>query len=130
VGTNDTLNVIRRDVRPLPIDPDTLAKLRRGFATAAARATSTNYRPDLIPDVQPVIAEIRIDDRNRLWVRGTDTPRRTPTFDVFDSNGVAALKVQSAVPFIGVPIVVGTSAFGVVLDADDIPFIVRAVLRP
>jgi hypothetical protein len=83
----------------------------------------------MIPEVQPVISEIRIDDKRQLWVRITDTPRQAPTFDVFDSVGAAVLKVQSSVAFVGVPIVVGTVAFGVVLDADDVPFIVRAALR-
>ena len=76
-----------------------------------------------------MIAAVAVDDEGRLWVRRTDTPVNAPQFDLYDRNGVALGIVQGRGRIIGVPRVVGNRVYYVELDPDDVPFIVRAVIR-
>lgn len=129
IGTPDTVSVVQRNVAPLPLPRDTLQKTIDGFARAAAQYGKSDFTPDAVPRVQPVIAAIAVDDRNRLWVRRTDTPAAAPRFDLYDATGRELGTVQSRARVIGIPLVVGDVAYAIVLDADDVPVVVRARLR-
>jgi hypothetical protein len=128
-GSLDTLVTVERQVRARPIPRDTLRKEIEGLEAAARQYGESSFRAGDLPSTLPVIEAIAIDDAGRLWIRPTDTPAHAPQFDLFDTEGRELGTVTSRVPFIGIPIVVGDLAYGIVRDADDVPFIVRARLR-
>ena len=129
VGRNDTLITIKRDAPALPIPRDSLDKVIAGFTRAAARASRSNFSPDLIPRYQPVLAAIAVDDQGKLLVRRTDTPPLAPFFDLFDGDGTALGTIQGKGRIVGIPLIVANRAYAVVLDEDDVPFVVRAAIR-
>jgi hypothetical protein len=127
-GSLDTLVTVERQVRARAISRDTLRKTIQGIEAAARRYGESSFRAGDLPSTLPVIEAVAVDDQGRLWIRRTDTPARAPQFDLFDTDGRELGTVRSRVPFIGVPIVVGDLAYGIVRDADDVPFVVRARL--
>ena len=79
----------------------------------------------LIPDVQPAVIGIKVDDGGRVWLR---TPDSSGTrFDLFTRSGehlaevVTSLRLQSFAPLA----IRGDTLLGVIVDDDDVPVIVR-----
>ncbi|HEX9565704.1 MAG TPA: hypothetical protein VF981_17115, partial [Gemmatimonadaceae bacterium] len=89
----------------------------------------SNFSPDLSPRYQPVLAAIAVDDQGKLLVRRTDTPPLAPFFDLFDGDGTALGTIQGKGRIVGIPLIVANRAYAVVLDEDDVPFVVRAAIR-
>ncbi len=80
-----------------------------------------------IPKTKPMIDRLNVDPEGRLWVRHTDA-RGAIVFDVFGADGrhlataeLGALKVSVYAPFT----VAGNQVYAVVLDEDDVPWVVR-----
>lgn len=128
-GSSDTLAVVQKAVRAPRIPADTLRKTIEGIRGAERNYGPSSYRDGDLPSTWPVIAAIAVDDQGRLWIRRTETPAREPRFDLFDPSGRELGTVTSRVPFEGIPIVVGDLAYGIVRDADDVPYVVRARIR-
>jgi hypothetical protein len=128
-GSLDTLVTVERQVPARPVPRDTLRKEIRGLEAAARRYGESSFRPGDLPSTLPVIEAIAIDDQGRLWIRRTDTPPREPRFDLYDAEGRELGTVASRVPFLGIPVVLGDLAYGIVRDADDLPYVVRARIR-
>jgi hypothetical protein len=101
----------------------------RSFARATYEDGS-KFDKSAVPRVQPVIDQIAVDADGRVWIRRTDTPESAPGFDVFDEAGRAVMTVSTTQRWQRIPIVRNGFAYGVVLDADDVPHIVKAQLRP
>ncbi|HEX7118412.1 MAG TPA: hypothetical protein VF212_06470 [Longimicrobiales bacterium] len=84
-----------------------------------------------IPDVKPAVTSIFLSDEGRLWAE-TPAPDSLRRYDVYDADGryvgsaVAALDVFRWVP----PIVRGDRFWAIVTDEFNVPYIVRARIRP
>lgn len=127
--SSDTLSMVRKSVRAPRIPEDALRKTIESIRATERNYGPSNYRDGDLPSTWPVIAAIAVDDQSRLWIRRTDTSAREPGFDLFDPSGREQGTVTSRVPWEGIPIVVGDVAYGIVRDADDVPYVVRARIR-
>jgi hypothetical protein len=123
VGAPDTLHAIRLNV-PAPAIPDSGQQRLRALLSRA-----TNIADITVPTKQPVIADIRVDAANRLWVRRTDTPIDAPSFDLYDPQGKSLGIVTTTLRWHRIPLGVGEHAYGVVTGDDDVQYVVRARLR-
>jgi hypothetical protein len=127
VGRPETLHVVRQSVPPAVVPAAVRDSAIKSYRTMIARSSSSNFDPDAIPKVHPVIATIRADDANRLWVRRVAvTPRAAMAFDLYDPRGKPLATVQTTLRWTGIPLVAGDHAYGVVIDDDDVQHVVRA----
>ncbi len=127
-GHSDTLYRVAKPLKG-PLVPDSARKLETMRLARASFEDGTKFDPTSIPRVQPVIESIAVDAVGRVWVRRTDTPATSPSFDVFDSMGRALLTVQSSARWRGIPLLHSGFAYGIISDEDDVQHIVKARLR-
>jgi sugar lactone lactonase YvrE len=130
VESGDTLATIGYDRPRLPVPQgsrDSAVARIRGLADSMGASM-----PDfsLIPEFQPAVTGVKVDDRDRVWLR---VPHPTETrYDLFDRTGRQLAEV--AVPFRIYPYaplaVRGDTLLAVVLDEDDVPTILRLHLAP
>lgn len=131
LGPGDTALRVTRDVSPPPV-----TSAEREAAIARARENFKAYpnaRLDFsrIPRVKPVIAAMHVDEAGRLWVRRTDTDTLRAVFDVFDQSGrhVATAEGRMRFRFGIAPVVRGDAFYAIVLDEDDVQYVIRARIR-
>lgn len=82
-----------------------------------------------IPATKPAISGIFTDDLGRLWVQRTQTGAGTSEFDVWDSRGrqVASARLNFRVKMdLLSPFVTGDHLYAVIVDEDDVQYVVRA----
>ncbi len=131
IERGDTVRRITMDARPVPV-----SKAERDSAVDRAKAFFTKMgapEPDYsrIPTSKPVIATIDVDDSGRLWVRRTTADPRLTTFDLWEEG---ATRPQTVVapwrlsPYFH-PVIRGDTLLTWALDEDDVPFVVRGVLK-
>jgi hypothetical protein len=129
VGRGDTLQVIRGKAAPIPVTSS-----ERDSAVAAAKAlfVRSHFDPGIVsagdvPPAKPVIIGLTLDDQNRLWVRLTSAIKGHTRFDVYDAKGAAigTIDLPAAIKDGPSLLIRGDRLFGVVLDADDVPSVVR-----
>lgn len=125
----DTQQVIRGRAEPIPV---TVAE--RDSAVAAAKALFAKSGTDAteisgadVPRTKPVVIGLTLDDQNRLWVRLTSAIRGHTRYDVYNARGMAVGTIDLPALINQGPNVLirGDKAYGVVLDADDVPSVVR-----
>lgn len=127
----DTVLRITAPTQPVPV--------KEAERQAAIEPIRKAYReigqpePDYnrIPRVKPAIDQIDVDNTGRLWVRRTTTDTTRTTFDIWDDRGrqlatvVAPWKVGSHYR----PLIRGDTMYTVIVDENDVPVVVRAVIR-
>ena len=122
-GAKDTIRV----TRSVPRVPVTRSERDSIVASFEAKGP-TGYDYGRIPQHKPAINRITIDGEGRPWVRRTDA-RGAVSFDVFSSDGrfIATAELGPGVRNPGAaPFVVrGRTVYTVLLDEDDIPYVVR-----
>lgn len=86
---------------------------------------------DRIPRVKPAIDNIDVDNSGRLWVRRVTRDPVNTTFDVWDDRGrmVAAVAAPWRVAAHYRPLIRGDTMYTIVTDENDVPVVVRAVIR-
>ena len=80
-----------------------------------------------VPLVRPIVIGLTIDDQGRLWVRLTPTVKGHTRYDVYNAKGAEIGTVDLPVALNQGPNVLirGDKLYGVVLDEDDVPSVVR-----
>ena len=130
LSRGDTVLQVRRDVGRVTISREeydtALERIRKLFAGGA-------NEPDysLIPRVKPPIENLDVDDRGRLWVRRAATDTTRTHFDVWNEEGrlVASVEAPFRLAPEWHPVFRGDTLYAVVRDEDDVPYVIRAVLR-
>jgi hypothetical protein len=128
LGRGDTLQVIRGKAAPIPV-----TATERDSAVASAKALFVRSHldpaivsPGDIPPVKPVIISLLLDDQNRLWVRLTSAVKGHTRYDVYDAKGAEVGTIDLTAAIREEPVLIrGNKLYAVVLDADDVPSVVR-----
>jgi len=131
VESGDTTRRVVMDAGTIPV-----SKAERDSAVDGIRKFFTKMgapEPDYgrIPGVKPMIATIDVDDRGRLWVRRTSADSRRTSVDLWEERATRPTAVTlpwRLSPYFH-PIIRGDTVLTSVLDEDDVPFIVRAVIK-
>lgn len=127
----DTVRRVTLEAGTIPV-----SKPERDSAIARVRAFFKEMgapEPDYgrIPNVKPAIETIDVDDRGRLWVRRSTSDSRRTTFDVWEERAtrpntvIAPWRLSPYFP----PVFRGDTLLTVALDEDDVPSVVRGVVR-
>lgn len=84
-----------------------------------------------IPRVKPAIDNIDVDNSGRLWVRRVIPDTTRTTFDLWDDRGrmVATVVAPWRVASYSRPLIRGDTLYTIVTDENDVPFVVRAVIK-
>lgn len=83
-----------------------------------------------IPRVKPVIDNIDVDDSGRLWVRRVMQDTTRTTFDLWDEGRmIATLTAPWRVAPHYRPLIRGDTLYTIVTDENDVPVVVRAVIK-
>jgi hypothetical protein len=123
----DTIRIIRKDQPPVPVPQaerdsaiDALKKMAQGAPFDEGR----------IPQVKPMLERVLVSDSGYIWVITTDQSPTGTAFDVFDPEGRYLGRVTT-------PLHIGPyrpksplllrrgKMWGVVVDDDDVPSVVR-----
>lgn len=122
----DTLLLFESARRPLPV-----SAAERDSAIAVLREVAGRELDwSQIPAEKPIVQALHLDDRGRVWVRVAAADALV-TFDVFKSDGryegtaIADLRIPS-----WEPVIRGDVVYTVVTDELDVPYVVRARIRP
>ena len=120
-----------------PLQPVSAAD--RDSAMAELRARLEERLPSVpslggsrVPATKPPAYGLSLDDRDRLWVRVTDSAADSTIYDVFNRDGGYAetvslrFRVDVAIP----PVVRGDTLWAVATDDLEVQYVVRATLRP
>ena len=86
----------------------------------------------LIPRVKPALQAIDVDGSGRLWVRATTNDTTRTVFDVWDGTTGRQLATVTApwrIPSAWRPLIRGDTMHAVVLEENEVPVVVRAVIR-
>lgn len=131
LGRGDTAQRIERTVEPPPVSgaerDEAIARIRETFRDFPGVQLDFSK----IPRVKPVIDAIHVDDAGRLWVRRSGTDSLRVAYDVFDAAGRLTATVDGRMRLRGAmaPIVKGDAFYAMVLDEDDVQYVVRARIR-
>jgi hypothetical protein len=130
----DTLQAIHGNATPVPV-----TAAERDSAVANARAAFAKNHLDAsaisvgdVPRIRPIVIGLALDDQGRLWVRLTPAITGHTRYDVYNARGVEVGSVDLPVVISQGPNVIirGNKLYGVVLDADDVPAVVRFRIEP
>lgn len=126
----DTVRVIESWVPPLPVSPgerDSALSRLQGFMELVGEAY---IEMDRIPETKPVLENIDLDSRGRLWVRVT-SERPNTLFEIFDTTGVfmAAVRADFRVPDWWHPIIRDSVIYALTLSDLGVPYVIRAGIR-
>ena len=128
LGKSDTLQMIRVPYRRLPVAPAERDSAIAFTKTTLARFKVVDADYSLVSTSHPVFTRLDVDDKGQLWARRT-TPTGSPSaFDVYDASGKPIAAVAATVRFVAhLPVHVrGDHVYGVVVNEDDVPQVVRA----
>jgi sugar lactone lactonase YvrE len=125
----DTLQVIHGTARAIPV---TAAERDTAVERAKATFRRSQVDPDLVkagdvPAVKPILIGLMLDDQNRLWVRLTPAIKGHTRYDVYNAKGVeiGTIDLPVLIREYPDPLIRGNKLYGVVLDADDVPSVMR-----
>jgi hypothetical protein len=132
LAKSDTLHTVRMPYTRLPVTEE-----QRTSAIARAAKSLSEYPVidadySLIPRVQPVFTRLDVDDKGQLWARRLVAEGSPLVFDVYDSGGRAVASITTSISFSpwSALHVKGDNVYGVVQDADDVEYVIRArILR-
>ena len=120
-----------KEVVRLRLPPIPLAPAERKQALDRVDSITKNYGPlvggdpGTIPRTIPMIANLFADDEGRAWVRRSDTPVATPSFDVFDPTGQLVATVRSPGKIGTQVFISGALMLTVIRNDDDVPMVVK-----
>ena len=131
VERGDTVRQVTFDASPLPV-----TKAERDSEVSRVRAWFTKIgapEPDYsrIPSVKPPIQTIDVDNLGRLWVRRPTADSRRTTFDLWEERATRPVTVVAPWrlnPFFH-PVIRGDTLLTWAIDEDDVPFVVRGVVK-
>jgi len=123
----DTVLVLESWREPLPVAPEQRDSALAHLDEFMELVGDAYIDLSLIPETWPVIENIDLDSRGRLWVRVTDA-RPNTTFEIFETTGVY---LASAIADFRVPewrhvIVRDSSMYAVTHDDLGVPYVIRA----
>ncbi len=118
--------VVERHDPPVPVsDSERSAAIRRIDSLRLKYGPPQSGDPNNVPHVKPPIADLYADQAGNAWVRRTGVSASTPVFEVYDPSGRQLATVNSTGPVGDQTWIDGDTLLTVVLDADDIPYVVR-----
>lgn len=130
IASGDRTLRITSDAQPVPIAKaerdSAIDVIRRGFGRMGVP------EPDFsrVPKTKPVIAALDPDNQGGLWVRRNETDAKGTKIDIWDGSG--KLRAVVATPLRFSPsrhlLIRGDTVYTVVTDADDVPYVIRALL--
>lgn len=127
-ATGNPLSTITRDAVGVPLSA---RERQRGDSLMRAIAkrgqTTVSGLPFSLPDRKPPLSALFIDNDGRLWVQRTTADGAAHEADVYSPNGTPSFRAvwPANVRLDLAGRVRGNSAWGVALDGDDVPHIVR-----
>ena len=130
--SGDTLLVVDFETPPVPV-PDAERDARMARIDSFVRQTGgTDWDRSLIPTMKPLLQQLEVDDRGRLWVRMNSTTPETP-IDIFDAEGRLVATTSTSLPFLsydGQLRIQGDHIYAIVRDELDVQYVVRARIEP
>lgn len=126
LAKNDTLHTVRLAYTRLRVTDEERTRAIEDVKTSLARYPVVDADYSLVPTVHPVFVRLDVDDGGRVWARRVVAKDSPLTFDVYDQNGRAVATVRTTIPFARGIHVKGDNVYGVVRDADDVQYVVRA----
>jgi hypothetical protein len=129
-NVDTTVRIVHRS-SPVEVTPD---ERMREIALVHERFAALGFAdPDFswIPRTKPIIVALDTDDTGRLWVRRSVRDTNTTAFDVWNTRGeflATALAPFRISPFWH-PLIRGDTVYAVRMDADEVPYVVRALIR-
>jgi hypothetical protein len=124
--TGDTVMVVERDQRPVPVTAEDRAAAIEGLEPLIAEVGRVDY--SRIPTTKPVISTFIVDDRGYLWVRPQGEALEDVAYDVFDPEGRYLGPVPSPVRlsmWTARPVFRGEHMYGFTTDEFDVPYLIR-----
>ena len=124
----DTITRLRVDQPRVPLRADERREAIRRIEEFTRDFGRVDVDWDLIPPDKPLVEQLFVDDRSRLWVKRA-TPRGS-VFDVFESDGelVTTFRLGFEPYEFFTPVVRRNALYTVVLDELDVPYVVRVPL--
>jgi hypothetical protein len=128
----DTVLRVTSALAPIPVtDAEreaAIAPIRAAFARSGQPA------PDFgnIPRVKPALQAIDVDNAGRLWVRATTNDTTRTVFEVWDGTSGRQLATVTApwrIPGALRPLIRGDTMYTVILDENEVPVVVRALIK-
>jgi hypothetical protein len=128
-ATGDTTMLVEVDAEPVPVTQEEKA---RYVEEVVARSPSDRRAAEevaaLVPAFKPAIAELMVDDEDRLWARRAGAEESPPVWDIFrrtgEYEGSVAFSFQPA-PYLPIRVRRGR-VYGVIRDSLDIPAVFRS----
>jgi 6-bladed beta-propeller protein len=123
----DTVQVFERPYERIPVtaaERDSAVKQLDWFVKQGGEID-----PSRLPDHKPAFNRFIVDDGGRLWVMPVTTGEQDRrVFDVFTSAGRYQGRVRGTVKVAsGSPLLIrGSSVYGVTVDEDGVPYVIRA----
>ncbi len=131
LGSGDTTARVVRDVRPLPVTAAERAREQDKLHETFSKQGFNDPDFSWIPKTKPVVLALDVDDRGRVWVRSSAADTLHTSFDVWNDKG--QLVATAVAPFhispYWHPLFRGDTLYTVTTDADDVPYVVRALIR-
>ncbi len=126
-GISDTLRlVVQGTFPPAPVtDSERKAALIRVDSARIKYGALQSGDPNAIPRTKPAIAQLYADQAGNAWVRRNGVPKDAPVLEVWDPSGHQLATVNSTGPVGDQTWIDGDVLLTVVLDQDDIPYVVR-----
>jgi hypothetical protein len=120
----DSLGALR-GTRPAP--PVTSEDRRRLLQSHRERFPDVPFDEGRIPRVKPVFERLHVDDHDRVWVRLT-SPDDSTRYEIWSPDGRLLARLATSLRFvIHHPLVFRAGRlYGIVLDEDDLPYVVQA----
>ncbi len=124
----DTVRTVRTPYTRLPVPhaerDSAIARVKKSLS--AYKLVDADY--SLVPTTHPVFSRLDVSDTGQLWARRTTQAGTASAFDVYDANGRRIATADATLRFVAhLPVHVrGDHVYGVVLDEDEIPTVVRA----
>lgn len=128
----DTVLVLELDVEPTPLSSQERDSIIEGIRSAFSRGPSVDVDwSEIPPDHHPLIENLTVDDRSRLWVLRW-SPDETAVWDVFSPDGELLTRVESGFRVFKdhPPVVRGDRFLAVATDDLDVQYVVGGRLIP
>lgn len=121
----DTTLVFESTRAPIPV-----SAAERDSAEARVIEVAGSVDLSRIPSEKPIVDAAFVDDQERLWVRVSSDS--LTTYDVFGADGVyeGTAVTDLKIPSYWSPVIQGNQLYTLTTDEFDVPYVVRAEVRP
>lgn len=129
--SGDTTRRLTAEWRPVPVSRTERDAAIEPIRKAYQEIGQPQPDYDRIPKVKPALENIDVDNTGRLWVRRTTTDTAHTVFDIWDPTGrqLATATAPWRISQYHRPVLRGDTLYAVITDENDVPAVVRAVLR-